>query len=665
MRTERYTQTAAQTYAPGGVVLQDFAYEYDVAGNILKIHDRTPASGVLNTQLGVDALDRVFEYDPLYRLLSATGRETGVSRQATQNKLWDDPPHSTVLSLAPPSTETVQYDAAGNILRLDHAQLSAAGNTIMSSRRFALAQDAAGAPVNNRLGTVTVGTDTYQYRYDDNGNLIQENSERHFEWDHSDRMRVFRNQTTGTRPTTHAQYLYDATGQRVKKYVINQQKEVEITINIDGLFEHHVRGREQAGTIRITGQNNSLHVMDNQSRIAMVRVGAAFPDDGAPNVTVKYHLGDHLGSGNIVVGGATATGDTFINREEYTPYGETSFGSFARKRYRFTGKERDEESGLYYHGARYYAPWLARWASCDPKILRRSGSQVLNRYTYVLNNPLKYADPEGQQEAPVVVDEIPRDNINNPLPPDNSPVPQLKGPEFPPWFTEEQKRMYIARYSKEGTDLIPHGIDPTTRERIPHRGYYTKHEERIFFIGECAKLAITLLLSSAISRLPAWIARGASTAEAAPGATAGESVFGGTPSPKLAQTIEQLQAEQVSLRGNFVNVPEGHARFNSVTSHGGAFHDIPSGTTYVNMETLEANALRLTPKQVLQHEMGHFRQSIDLARNAEGSTLSAHFRFEAEASLSAAKAAKSPADVDALLQHATDNFNAARMFKQP
>ena len=36
------------------------------------------------------------------------------------------------------------------------------------------------------------------------------------------------------------------------------------------------------------------------------------------------------------------------------------------KRYRYTGKERDEENGLYYHGARYYAPWLGRWTSCDP-----------------------------------------------------------------------------------------------------------------------------------------------------------------------------------------------------------------------------------------------------------------------------------------------------------
>lgn len=392
MRSERYTKPGAQTYAPGGTVLQDFAYEYDVAGNILKIHDRTPGSGVLNTQLGIDALDRVFEYDPLYRLLSATGRETGL---AMQSGPWNDAPHSSDPTLARPYTETLQYDAAGNVLRLDHAQLSAGGDTITSSRRFALVQDATGAPMNNRLATLTVGSDTYRYRYDDNGNLIQENNERHFEWDHSDRMRVFRNQTPGARPTIHAQYLYDASGQRVKKYVVNQQNEVKITINIDGLFEHHIRGTEQAGTIRIDAQNNSLHVMDDQSRIAMVRVGAAFPDDGAPDVTVKYQLGDHLGSCNIVVGGTSAAGDTFINREEYTPYGETSFGSFARKRYRFTGKERDEESGLCYNVARYYAPWLARWLSCDPA----GAVDGLNLYVYALNNPVNYVDHDGCQTS--------------------------------------------------------------------------------------------------------------------------------------------------------------------------------------------------------------------------------------------------------------------------
>jgi RHS repeat-associated protein len=37
-----------------------------------------------------------------------------------------------------------------------------------------------------------------------------------------------------------------------------------------------------------------------------------------------------------------------------------------RKRHRYLGKEQDEESALYYYGARYYAPWIGRWSSCDP-----------------------------------------------------------------------------------------------------------------------------------------------------------------------------------------------------------------------------------------------------------------------------------------------------------
>ena len=57
--------------------------------------------------------------------------------------------------------------------------------------------------------------------------------------------------------------------------------------------------------------------------------------------------------------------------EEYHPFGTTAWWAgdsetVSRKRYRYTGKERDEETGLYYHGARYYAPWLGRWTAADP-----------------------------------------------------------------------------------------------------------------------------------------------------------------------------------------------------------------------------------------------------------------------------------------------------------
>src|SRR5262249_27229813 len=156
----------------------------------------------------------------------------------------------------------------------------------------------------------------------------------------------------------------------------------EVTVYIDGIFEQQYV--VQGG---VTLENNTLHVMDNQVRIVSVRVGDPFLDDTTP--AVKYHLGDHLSSSNLVIDKA----GNWINREEYTPYGETSFGSFSRKRYRFTGKERDEESGLNYHGARYCAPWLARWTNCDPLGM----TDGFSLYTFVRGNPLKLVDKNGLQ----------------------------------------------------------------------------------------------------------------------------------------------------------------------------------------------------------------------------------------------------------------------------
>ncbi len=82
--------------------------------------------------------------------------------------------------------------------------------------------------------------------------------------------------------------------------------------------------------------------------------------------------------------------------------------------YRFTGKELDPETGLYYYGARYYDPVLSKWISADPILgkylptgnkdsdnnLPGAGgvyrSVNINLYHYGLNNPLKYVDPTGQ-----------------------------------------------------------------------------------------------------------------------------------------------------------------------------------------------------------------------------------------------------------------------------
>jgi RHS repeat-associated protein len=383
LRSERFSAPAALTYHGAGAPLQDFGYDYDLAGNILAIHDRAPNSGVHNSLAGPDALDRAFGYDPLYRLLSATGREHAAPPADVP---WLDAVKSQDPTLARAYAQQYAYDPVGNITRIQH---QANGGSF--TRAFAL------APSSNRLASLTIGQAVYGYTYDANGNMLREGTARHFEWDYTDRLRVFRVQPDGAEPSIHAHYLYDAGGQRVKKLVRKQGGAYEVTIYVDGIFEHH--RRIQGSTAQ---ENNSLHVIDNQSRIALVRVGAAFQDDTTP--AEKYHLGDHLGSSNLVIDASGA----WVNREEHTPYGETSFGGFARKRYRFTGKERDEETGLCYHGARYYAPWLGRWVSCDPAGLI-DGSNI---YRYSKNNPINLNDPTGMKaDMPLNIDASAKLNV--------------------------------------------------------------------------------------------------------------------------------------------------------------------------------------------------------------------------------------------------------------
>src|SRR5690606_8518512 len=64
----------------------------------------------------------------------------------------------------------------------------------------------------------------------------------------------------------------------------------------------------------------------------------------------------------------------------------------AAKRYRYTGMERDEETGLEYHSARYYMPWLGRWLSPDPIGI----GDGVNVYRYARSNPIRYTDPSGK-----------------------------------------------------------------------------------------------------------------------------------------------------------------------------------------------------------------------------------------------------------------------------
>ena len=129
---------------------------------------------------------------------------------------------------------------------------------------------------------------------------------------------------------------------------------------------------------------------------------------GAKNlkeVAQYFYHPDHLGS----TGFATdATGEVWQHLE-YFPFGETwvdEVSDDTRVPYRFTGQELDQETKLYYFGARYYDPKTSAWQSPDPALRKalntksagnRFDPRNLNTFGYASQNPLAFVDPDGQE----------------------------------------------------------------------------------------------------------------------------------------------------------------------------------------------------------------------------------------------------------------------------
>lgn len=137
-----------------------------------------------------------------------------------------------------------------------------------------------------------------------------------------------------------------------------------------------------------------------------------------------YYHSDHLGSASLI---NDYNGKEY-QRIEYTPYGETWVEKNSNTGneflpYKFTGKEIDEETGLYYYGARYLDPKYSLWISANPAlgdyipgVGKATANDVgnlpgmggafnhinFNLYHYAGNNPVKYVDPDGRIQIPVV-----------------------------------------------------------------------------------------------------------------------------------------------------------------------------------------------------------------------------------------------------------------------
>ena len=116
-------------------------------------------------------------------------------------------------------------------------------------------------------------------------------------------------------------------------------------------------------------------------------------DLAAAKERVVYYHNDPLGSPIA----ATDAGGNLLWQEDYAPYGERLRREDQGKdSVWYTGKEEDPDLGLYYYGARWYAPEIGRFLEIDPVGFDEGNPQSFNRYAYANNNPYKFVDPDGK-----------------------------------------------------------------------------------------------------------------------------------------------------------------------------------------------------------------------------------------------------------------------------
>jgi RHS repeat-associated protein len=201
------------------------------------------------------------------------------------------------------------------------------------------------------------------------------------------------NQLTTTAGVT---YTYDGDGKRVGKS--------------SGKLYWYGMGSDPLDETDATGNTNNAsfneYIFFGGKRIAR--------RDYSSNV--NYYFADHLGTARIV---ANSSG-TVLDDSDFFPFGgERVVSSSSGNSYKFTGKERDSESGLDNFGARYDSSSMGRFMSPDPKILsirHLVNPQKWNKYAYTINNPLRYFDPNGMEEIEVQLRAfIPQQSVRDPI----------------------------------------------------------------------------------------------------------------------------------------------------------------------------------------------------------------------------------------------------------
>ena len=361
-------QTVAYTYdllnrvtrlTASGPATFNVGHSYDAAGQLTAI-------GAINGSAGVST---TLQYDAVGHLTRL------VNRSANGSTLFGDLRHS--------------YDKAGNILSLQdgagttnytYDALNQLTGAVGPGLNESYSYDAVGnrtakggvTYVYNAANQLVSASDGSSYLYDANGNLISKTvggQTTSYTWDGYDHLARI-----DFADGSHAAYTYDVDGRRLSKRERNGQMTYYIYEELNLVQELNAAGNVIAS-----------YVYDRLDQpVSMTRGN-----------TTYYYLYDRLGS----VVGLSDGANSLVATYRYDPWGNliATGGSNPAllNPFRFTGREWDAESGLYYYRARYYDPQIGRFLSQDPLHLVTAGA---HGYAYASNNPLRYVDPSGLME---------------------------------------------------------------------------------------------------------------------------------------------------------------------------------------------------------------------------------------------------------------------------
>jgi len=371
------------TYPNGSIVSQSFdgagrlstvGYSYwngssYVGANYLTVNNYDPSGHVTSSRIGNGMVTTSASYNSRLEVSSLAYNTTPAT---VWSRLYTWTPNGNLQQATDPITSTTRkygYDALNRI--------TSALDVIMGTQNPApnglsenFTYDAFGNLWESGNFTFwptqyTNGNEPYGATFDAAGNLVNDGIGNTFTWDEEGRVST----------ANGVAYTYNAAGERVGK----SGSGTTDTIYFDGRPVARLSG--SAWTDLIYGGSTVL-------------AEASGTNPGTP----VYRLTDHLGSSVATI---TSPNPPF-NIQDYAPFGQLFNGSSSNDPYKFTGKERDAESGLDYFGARYYGSNMGRWMSPDWSAKQEpvpysklDNPQTLNLYSYVQNNPLSSFDDDG------------------------------------------------------------------------------------------------------------------------------------------------------------------------------------------------------------------------------------------------------------------------------